>query len=38
MAHFASEFHDEIEAEQQELLKLMEQLQITKSKPNQAAG
>src|SRR5688572_21550506 len=38
IARFASELHDEIKAEQQELVKLMERLQITKSKPCQAAG
>jgi len=38
IAHFATELRSEIKAEQQELKNLMEQLQITKDKPRQAAG
>ena len=38
IARFAAELHAEIEAEQQGLETLMERLQITKSRPRQAAG
>lgn len=38
LVRFAAELHAEIEAEQQELKNLMEQLQITKDAPRQAVG
>ena len=38
LAQFAADLHDEIEAEQQEVANLMERLDVTQNKPNQAVG